>query len=208
MLAILDYNAGNQTSVKRALDYIRIPNIITNDAKIIESAQGIIFPGVGAAGQAMDNLRQSGLAQCLSNAKKSKQPILGICLGCQILLDESEENMTKTLGLVSGSCHLFHKSLTDFDNSKLKIPHMGWNTLNVKQDSRLFADVDLNSAFYFVHSYYVKVKDELCLATCTYGLEFCAIYGYDGFWAMQFHPEKSGKAGLQILHNFYKFCCR
>lgn len=208
MLAILDYNAGNQTSVKLALDHLKIPNIITNDVNIISSAQGIIFPGVGAAGQAMDNLHQAGLAECLSNAKNSNQPILGICLGCQILLDESEENMTKTLGLLSGSCHLFDKTLLDYDNTQIKIPHMGWNSLNVKQKTLLLDDVDLNSSFYFVHSYYVKVKDNLCLATCTYGLEFCALYGYDGLWAMQFHPEKSGEAGLKILHNFYKFCCR
>jgi len=208
MLAILDYNAGNQTSVKRALDHLKIPNIITSDLSIISDAKGIIFPGVGAAGQAMQNLQQTGLDKCLRNAKNRKQPILGICLGCQILLTESEENMTKTLGLLSGSCHLFDKALTDYDNTKIKIPHMGWNSLNIKQKTILLDNVDPNSSFYFVHSYYVKVEAELCLATCLYGLEFCAIYGYDGLWATQFHPEKSGEAGLKILHNFYKFCCR
>lgn len=206
MLAILDYKAGNQTSVRRALEHLGIPCTITADPEVAATASGLIFPGVGAAGQAMENLRQSGLEGTMRRALAQGQPLLGICLGCQILLEYSEENDTKTLGLVPGTCRLFDRTLHDVDGSHIRIPHMGWNTLHIKKHSPLLQGLESTAAFYFVHSYYVEVDESLCLATSHYGQEFCAVYGRDGLWAAQFHPEKSGHAGLTLLSNYYRYC--
>lgn len=206
MLAILDYKAGNQTSVRRALEHLGIPCTITADPAVVASAAGLIFPGVGAAGQAMQQLQQSGLEESLHRAVQVGQPLLGICLGCQILLAHSEENDTKALGLVQGTCRLFDKSLLDDDGRPIRIPHMGWNTLTVQKQSPLFQGIPADASFYFVHSYYVDVAADLCLATSHYGKEFCAVYGRDGLWAAQFHPEKSGQPGLRLLSNYYAYC--
>lgn len=206
MLAILDYKAGNQTSVRRALEFLGIPCTITADPQVVASAAGLIFPGVGAAGQAMEQLRQSGLEGAMRHAISTGQPLLGICLGCQILLDYSEENDTKALGLVPGRCRLFDPALRDEGGQPIRIPHMGWNTLQVRKPSPLLQGISPQAAFYFVHSYYVEVDEALCIATSHYGTEFCALYGRDNLWAAQFHPEKSGQAGLQILANYYAYC--
>lgn len=206
MLAILDYKAGNQTSVRRALEYLGIPCTITADPQVVASAAGLIFPGVGAAGQAMEQLRQSGLEGAMRRAISTGQPMLGICLGCQILLDHSEENNTTALGLVQGRCRLFDSSLRDENGQPIRIPHMGWNTLQARKPSPLLAGISPQASFYFVHSYYVEVPEELCIATSHYGTDFCALYGRDKLWAAQFHPEKSGEAGLQILANYYAYC--
>ncbi|MDO5483599.1 MAG: imidazole glycerol phosphate synthase subunit HisH, partial [Desulfovibrionaceae bacterium] len=130
MLAILDYKAGNQTSVRRALEHLGIPCTITADAGQAESAQGIIFPGVGAAGQAMNALTESGLDAVLRRAVAQGQPLLGICLGCQILLSRSEENDTPTLDVLPGLCRRFEDGLTQEDGTAAPVPHMGWNSLN------------------------------------------------------------------------------
>lgn len=206
MLAILDYKAGNQTSVRRALEHLGIPCVITADPAVVKAAAGLIFPGVGAAGQAMEQLRQSGLETAMRRALQVGQPLLGICLGCQILLDYSEENDTTSLGFVQGSCRLFDKALTDVDGSPIRIPHMGWNTLTVQQHSPLLTGISPMASFYFVHSYYVEVPETLCIATARYGKDFCAVYGRDNLWAVQFHPEKSGEAGLKLLSNYYAYC--
>lgn len=206
MLAILDYKAGNQTSVRRALEHLGIPCTITADPAVMTSAAGLIFPGVGAAGQAMEQLRQSGLEGSMRRALQVGQPLLGICLGCQILLEHSEENNTKTLGLVQGACRLFDKSLRDVDGSPIRIPHMGWNTLTVHKTSPLLQGIAADASFYFVHSYYVDVPESLCIATSHYGKDFCAVYGRDSLWAAQFHPEKSGQPGLRLLSNYYAYC--
>lgn len=206
MLAILDYKAGNQTSVRRALEHLGIPCTITAQAEVLARASGIIFPGVGAAGQAMEHLRQSGLEEALRQTVRTGQPLLGICLGCQILLEHSEENDTQTLGLVQGTCRLFDKNLKDENGSPIRIPHMGWNNLHLTRQSPLLHAIDPKAFFYFVHSYYVEVPEELCIATSHYGRDFCALYGRDGLWAAQFHPEKSGQPGLQLLSNYYAYC--
>lgn len=209
MLAILDYKAGNQTSVRRALDHLGIPCAITADPARIESAAGVVFPGVGAAGQAMGQLRNSGLDEVLRGLVAAGRPLLGICLGCQIMLERSEENDAATLGLVPGRCVRFDETLTEEDggvNRRIRIPHMGWNTLIRKRESPLFAGVPPDAAFYFVHSYYVVTPPENVIATSIHGMEFCAAYGRDGLWAVQFHPEKSGKPGLRLLANFYTWC--
>ncbi len=206
MLAILDYEAGNQTSVKRALEHIGIEAVITDDEQILQKAKGIIFPGVGAAGQAMHYLEASGLDKVLKKCIAEGKPLLGICLGCQILLDHSEENDQQTLGIVPGSCLRFAQGLVEEDGTAVRIPHMGWNGLTMQQDSLLLKGVPSDAEFYFVHSYYVQPQPEMVIATTYYGMEFCSIYGRDGLWALQFHVEKSGVPGLQILQNFYAYC--
>lgn len=212
MIAILDYKAGNQTSVLRALNFLNIEACITDKSDILMQADGIIFPGVGAAKQAMDRLTNQKQDKVLKELIAQKIPLLGICLGCQILLDYSEENNTKTLGILPGVCKKFNPDWTDGVNEKnnpekIRIPHMGWNTITVKQESPLLQNMHSGDSVYYVHSFYPEPQDpNLILATSTYGKEFTAIFGYDGLWAVQFHPEKSGKTGLQLLKNFNTYC--
>ncbi len=206
MLAIIDYDAGNQTSVQRALSHLGIESVITSDTKLLQDAEGIIFPGVGAAGQAMQHLAKIGMDKSLKNLIEQKKPLLGICLGCQILLEQSEENFTKTLGLMAGECVQFSKDLCEEDGALVRIPHMGWNSLKHKEKCLLFKGVPEEAEFYFVHSYFVRPEPSLVIATTYYGQEFCSVYGRDGLWAIQFHLEKSGTPGLKILQNFYDYC--
>ncbi|MBD5553453.1 MAG: imidazole glycerol phosphate synthase subunit HisH [Desulfovibrio sp.] len=206
MLAIVDYGAGNLASVARSLAHLGIPACVTADPSELEASEGIIFPGVGQAAQAMASLRAGGLDRALAALAAAKKPLLGICLGCQILLEHSEENDTRLLGLVRGDCVRFADSLLEEDGSRIAIPHMGWNSLAIRRQSPLLANIASDDEFYFVHSYYVRPDPELVIATTAYGAQFCSVYGYDGFWATQFHPEKSGEAGLLILRNFYNYC--
>ena len=206
MLAILDYEAGNLTSVKRALDHLSIPCAITADRAVIAASQGLIFPGVGAAGSAMAHLRRSGLMGIMAEEIGLGKPMLGICLGCQILLDYSPENDTATLGLLPGRCDIFTPDLREEDGSPINIPHMGWNTVALKKECRLFDGVAPESEFYFVHSYYPAPDPQYVIGTTYYGREFCSVHGRDGLWATQFHPEKSGRPGLRMLSNFYDYC--
>lgn len=206
MLAILDYEAGNQTSVRRALDSLGIPCRITADRDEIAAAAGVIFPGVGAAAQAMEQLARSGMGATLRDLALRGVPLLGICLGCQILLEHSEEGDTRTLGLFEGRCLRFDKSLKDENGEPIIIPHMGWNSLRQKRENRIFRNIPPDAEFYFVHSYYAEPAPDLVIATTYHGLEFCSAYGREGFWAVQFHPEKSGRPGLQVLRNFYEYC--
>jgi len=206
MLAILEYKAGNQTSVYRALNALGIPGAITADVALIREAEGLIFPGVGAAGQTMRSLQESGMDLVLRETVAARKPLLGICLGCQILLDSSDENNTRALGLVPGRCHRFDPALREQGGQPIRIPHMGWNSLRHKRPSPLLHGLPLDAQFYFVHSYYVECPPELTIASSVYGREFCTVYGHDGLWACQFHPEKSGTPGLRILKNFYQYC--
>ena len=205
MLAILDYKAGNQTSVLRALRSLEIPAEITADPSVILAAEGVIFPGVGAAGQAMNQLVSTGMDKVLREVVAMNKPLLGICLGCQILLERSEENDTTCLGIVPGVCRRFQPEWRDGDEP-IRIPHMGWNTLDVVRPTALLEGVAPESRFYFVHSYYTEPAPELVIATSHYGREFTAMYGRPGLWAVQFHPEKSGRPGLRLLTNFYRYC--
>lgn len=205
MLAILDYKAGNQTSVLRALRSLGVPAEITADPSVIFAAEGVIFPGVGAAGQAMAQLASTGMDNVLREVAAMNKPLLGICLGCQILLERSEENNTRTLGIIPGECRRFRPEWLD-GGEPIRIPHMGWNTLNVVRPSVLLEGVPPESRFYFVHSYYTDPAPELVIATSHYGREFTAMYGRPGLWAVQFHPEKSGRPGLRLLTNFYRYC--
>lgn len=206
MLAILDYKAGNQTSVQRAFAHLGAECLITADPQTALAADGVIFPGVGAAGQAMRQLAESGLDTLLAEVICQQRPLLGICLGCQILLSHSEENNTPTMDLFPGRCLRFDEHWTEPDGTLIRIPHMGWNSLELKRPDPLFAGLDSGAAMYFVHSYYVDVPEDLVLATSHHGRDFCAAYGRPGLWGVQFHPEKSGRPGLALLANFYRYC--
>ena len=206
MLAILDYRAGNLTSVKRALDFLQIPCEITSDPEKLHQAEGIIFPGVGAAGSAMENLQKNSLDQVLKKLIQKDKPLLGICLGCQIILEYSPENNTQTLGIIPGQCARFNPDWTDAGGLPINIPHMGWNKVHLEKECLLFKDVDKDAEFYFVHSYYPVPEPGFVIGNTIYGQKFCSVHGREGLWAVQFHPEKSGRPGLKILQNFYNFC--
>jgi glutamine amidotransferase len=206
MLAVLDYEAGNQTSVLRALRGMGIPAQITADGAEIAAASGVIFPGVGAAGQAMALLRRTGMDALLRKLVEEGKPLLGICLGCQILLDHSAEGDTELLGIIRGGCLRFDAGLKDEQGEPIVIPHMGWNGVKLERECLLFDGVPADAEFYFVHSYYVNPAPELRIGLTFHGAEFCSVYGRSGLWGVQFHPEKSGKPGLCLLKNFYDYC--
>lgn len=206
MLAILDYQAGNLTSVRRALDHLGIPCAVTADPERLRQAAGVIFPGVGAAGAAMAHLAATGLGALLAELVAGGMPMLGICLGCQIVLEASEENQATTLGIIPGRCQRFHPDLRDETGQPIAIPHMGWNTVRLVRPCRLFEGIDPESEFYFVHSYYPVPAPEYVIGTTWYGTEFCSVHGRDGLWSVQFHPEKSGRPGLRLLANFFAYC--
>ncbi len=198
MITIVDYGAGNITSVKRALDYLGIPSKISSDPKDIINAERVIFPGVGHAASAMKVLQQRGLDNALKEAFSKGIPILGICLGTQIILSHSEEGDTSCLGLVEGSCVKF-----SFENRTLKIPHIGWNSILSQKPHQVLSSLKPDDEFYFVHSYYPKPSDpNSIIAVCEYGISFCAVIAKANLIATQFHPEKSGPAGLKILSGF------
>ena len=198
MIMIIDYNAGNLTSVRRALEHLGLPCRVSADPEQILTAERVIFPGVGHAASAMQVLRQRGLDEALRTVYTRGTPILGICLGCQIVLSHSDEGDTSCLGLIDGSCPRF--SLTD---PKLKIPHMGWNAVQVIQSHYILKDVRPGDEFYFVHSYYPQPANaQDIFATAGYERDFPAAIGCRNLFAVQFHPEKSGMAGLNLLRNF------
>ncbi|MDQ3042244.1 MAG: imidazole glycerol phosphate synthase subunit HisH [Acidobacteriota bacterium] len=191
-IAIVKYNAGNVESVKNALNRLGIEPILTDDAEVLKSADKVIFPGVGEASSAMNYLRERRLDAVV---KSLRQPVLGICLGMQLLCESSDENDTECLGILP-------YRVRKFTSDTLKIPQMGWNNIFDLQ-SGLFAGIDENSYVYFVHSYYVESGNET-IATCDYEVKFSAAIRHENFYAVQFHAEKSGAAGAKILENFLK----
>ena len=197
MVAIIDYGAGNLSSVKKALDYLGAENEITQDRDKILSASHVILPGVGSFGDAMDSMRERGLVDTVKEAAMTK-PFLGICLGLQLLFEGSEESPdTEGLGILKGKIVSIPK------DKGLKVPHIGWNSVNLKQHSGIFSNIDDESYFYFVHSFYLKAADEdVVAATTEYGVTIQCAVQRDNLCATQFHPEKSSKAGLQILKSF------
>ncbi len=206
MLAILEYGAGNQTSVQRALAWLGINSFITADPESLLGASGVIFPGVGAAGQAMGRLRSTGLDTVLKELVDKGVPLLGICLGCQILLERSQESDTRTLGILPGLCRRFPENILDEAGEPLRVPHMGWNAARPVEGNILFEGIAPDAQFYFVHSYYPDPAAELVLGKTRHGLEFASSFGRPGLWAVQFHPEKSGAPGLRLLQNFSAWC--
>ena len=206
MIAIVDYEAGNLTSVARALDYIGRPARITGRPEEILAAERVIFPGVGAAGAAMSVLAKTGLGEAVRQVASRGTPLLGICLGTQIILEYSHENQCPCLGIVNGDVRPFSTGMTDKDGSVLKIPHMGWNTIRITQSHPVLDGIEPDDSFYFVHSYYPapqKVQD--CLALTDYGISFASVMGRGNVIATQFHPEKSGRQGLRLLENFCRW---
>lgn len=200
MIAIIDYGAGNLQSVKKALDYLGEPNLITAKSSEIEAADALVLPGVGSFGDAMQSLNDSGLLETVRAAALSDTPFLGICLGLQLLFPESEESKgVKGLGVLPGKIIKFPGDMG------LKIPQIGWNSINIREGCKLYAGVPQNAYVYFVHSYYLQVADpEVVAATAEYGVTFHASVADEAhrLYATQFHPEKSGAVGLRILRNF------
>lgn len=189
-IAIVQYNAGNIQSVRYALNRLGIEPIITNDPDLLHKADKIIFPGVGDAGSAMPYLREHNLDQVLVSLR---QPFLGICFGMQLMCRHSEEGDVDCLGI-------FDVDVKRFPSGKEKIPHMGWNTITETKGT-LLKNIEPDSYVYFVHSYYAEINP-YTTATCNYVLDFSAGIEKDNFFAFQFHPEKSGTVGAQILKNF------
>lgn len=203
MVAIIDYGAGNLSSVKKALDYLGAESEITQDRDKILSASHVILPGVGSFGDAMNSMQERGLVETVKEAALSGKAFLGICLGLQLLFEESDESPdVKGLGLLKGRIVTIPK-----DNG-LKVPHMGWNSVELKQRNGIFDGIDDESYFYFVHSYYLKDADVDVVAGVThYGVEIQCAVQKGNLSATQFHPEKSSKAGLKLLENFLKEEC-
>lgn len=198
MIAIIDYDAGNLKSVEKALLHIGTEPVITRDRRILLEADQVLLPGVGAYKDAMEKLKHYDLIGTIKEVISKGMPFLGICLGLQLLFEKSAEN-----GGVDGLGILEGEILRIPDSEGLKIPHMGWNSLSIKPNSRLFAGIPDNSYVYFVHSYYLKAKQECDVAATTqYSTTIHASIERDNIFACQFHPEKSGEIGLQLLKNF------
>ncbi|MGG3891399.1 imidazole glycerol phosphate synthase subunit HisH [Metabacillus fastidiosus] len=202
MIAIIDYGMGNLYSVSKALERMNVEYTISNDIDVLKEASGYILPGVGSFKDAMSILNETGLAQFVKDIAESEKPLLGICLGMQLLFEQSEENGLATgLSLLPGNVV---KIPEDAGEEKLKVPHMGWNDLTIKNESPLLENLETNFA-YFVHSYYVKSEEaEVILATAPYGVDVPAVVGRGNVFGTQFHPEKSSGLGLSILQNFIK----
>ncbi len=192
MIVLIDYDAGNTCSVMNALKRLEVDFVLSDDPEVIRSAEKVIFPGVGHAKAAMDSLREKGLVEVI---KGLTQPVLGICVGMQLLCTSSKEGDADCLDVIP-------LRVTKFDeNPALKVPHMGWNTLTNVQDHPLFKGIESEEYFYFVHSYYVP-QSSYSIADCEYDLEFSAAVQKDNFYGIQFHAEKSGPIGAQLLSNF------
>lgn len=198
MLAIIDYDAGNIKSVEKALRYLGQEAVITRDPETILHAEGVILPGVGAFGDAMEKLHAYGLVEVIRRCVAEGTPFMGICLGLQLLFESSEESPG-----VDGLHILDGKIVRILSGSGLKIPHIGWNNLSFPNKGRLFREIPENSYVYFVHSYYLQAADSgIVTAATEYGTYIHASVEKDNVFACQFHPEKSSDVGMQILRNF------
>ena len=201
MIAIIDYGAGNLQSVSKALDFIGVQARISSDAGFIKSADGVILPGVGSFADAMESMKNSGLVGTVTDAATGGKPFLGICLGLQLLYKESEESPGAVgLGVLDGK-------ISKIPSDGLKVPHMGWNSLDIKKNDDIFKGIEQNAYTYFVHSYYLSASDKGdVLAQTAYGVRIDAAVSKGKLFAFQFHPEKSGKVGLRMLRNFADMC--
>jgi len=211
MIAVVDYHMGNLRSVQKGLEKVGFEAVITSSPQKILDAQAIVLPGVGAFHDCMRNLERLGLIESILQCIRKGKPFLGICLGTQILFSESEEfGIHLGLGIIRGKVRRFPEGMkvVSQGNSnrsliRLKIPHMGWNTVKARKDSPLLKGLEDNAHFYFVHSYYVDPEErDWVVATTQYGIEFASVVGRDHIFACQFHPEKSQKLGLSLLKNF------
>lgn len=207
MIGIVDYNAGNIKSVERALSFLGAEYVLSKKPSELESCSKLIFPGDGEAKYAMEQLRKTGFDSFLRDWSDSGKPLLGICLGSQIIFEHSQEGDTKCLGLLKGEIRLFNNVWKDEgSNPALKVPQIGWNDLNYANGgSRLLEGVPEHSDFYFVHSYIIQPEDRTVVkAWVDYGTKVPACVEYKNITAFQCHPEKSGKCGLKVLENYIK----
>ena len=197
MIAIIDYGAGNIGSVEKAFKYLGESVILSSDTKEILKADHIVLPGVGSAAEAMGKLRESGLDNAVREAVHNDIPLLGICLGLQMLFDYSEEGKgVDCMGILKGK-------VTKFPEGKgFKVPHIGWNSIEISDKSRLFRGMNREEYVYFVHSYFLTAEEDVVAAKCHYINDFDAAVEKNNLFATQFHPEKSGETGLAILRNF------
>ena len=194
-LVVIDYQSGNVRSVTRALESAGVSPLVTGDPAELPGADAVIFPGVGSGPAAMSALEERGLVAPLQDYVASGRPFMGICLGLQLLLDRTEEGDASCLGIIPG--HV--KRLPD----GLKVPHMGWNSVEFEADHPVLRDIPQGTHFYFVHSYYAAPSEQTWVAgTTEYGVPFCSVYAKDNLVATQFHPEKSGPVGLRVYRNF------
>ncbi len=198
MIAIIDYDAGNLKSVEKALIKVGAEPVVTRDADLILQADKVILPGVGAFGEAMEKLESFGLVDTIYKVVEKGTPFLGICLGLQLLFEYSDEKEgCKGLSILKGGI----KRIPDAPG--MKVPHMGWNSLTVTENAKLFRNLPADPYVYFVHSYYLQAEEpEIVAATTEYGVTIHASVEKDNVFACQFHPEKSGETGLTILKNF------
>ena len=198
MIALIDYDAGNIKSVEKAFEFLGCDVVTTKDRNVIMNADRVVLPGVGAFGDAMHRLTDYGLVDVIKEYISAGKPFIGICLGYQLLFEESEESPgVKGLGIFEGRCLKFD------DKYGLKIPQIGWNSLSFSKDSKLYKGIKNDTFVYFVHSYYVKADDDsIVSATCEYGNVFHASCEHDNVFGCQFHPEKSSGAGIEMLKNF------
>ena len=204
MIAVIDYGVGNLFSLLSSLKYVGLDTKLTNDIEEIKSAKGIILPGVGAFRDAIGNLEKYGLKETLINEAKKGKPFLGICLGMQMLFEKSYEyGEYEGLGLINGTVEEIKKYIPE--NSDLKIPHMGWNSLIINErfkDDKILKDVDNNEYVYYVHSYFAKTDMKNIVTYSEYGTKIPGIVKNENVYGMQFHPEKSGDTGLKLLKNW------
>jgi glutamine amidotransferase len=204
-IAVIDYGMGNLHSVAKALEHVAPSALVsvTSDPQVVENADRVVFPGVGAIRDCMHEIQRLNIGEVVKKAIQTK-PVLAICVGMQALMESSEENSgINCLNIMPGQVKYFGDNLVDSQGNKLKVPHMGWNNVNQSQDHALWHNIDQDSRFYFVHSYYVEaVNNPNVFATCDYGKQFAASVQQGNLFAVQFHPEKSADAGLQLLSNF------
>ena len=204
MIAVIDYGVGNLFSLLSSLKYVGLDTKLTNDIEEIKNANGIILPGVGAFRDAIGNLEKYGLKETLINEAKKGKPFLGICLGMQMLFEKSYEyGEYEGLGLINGTVEEIKKYIPE--NSDLKIPHMGWNSLIINErfkDDKILKDVDNNEYVYYVHSYFTKTDMKNIVTYSEYGTKIPGIVKNENVYGMQFHPEKSGDTGLKLLKNW------
>ncbi len=200
MITIIDYGLGNLASVSNALKTLEIPYEISSDVDILKNAKALILPGVGAAGQGMKNLKARGIDKTIIDQAKKRTPILGICLGMQLLLSSSEEGNINCLKAIEGKVRKF--------NTNLKVPQIGWNQVENTGASVLLKGIKNNSYFYFVNSYYCDPKEKKTIrGTSRYDIKFCSVLEKNNLYGVQFHPEKSRDIGLQLLKNFWEVVC-
>ena len=199
-IAIVNYQAGNLRSVQKALEKVGAEAFVTSNPDDILTADGVVFPGQGACDSSMQNLRSRQLDTTIKEAISNGKPFLGVCLGMQLLLQNSDEGDESCLGILNGSVRELP--------STVKRPHMGWNQVQILHNDLLFRDIPQDSFFYFVHSFYADpMQSEVVSGVTDYGIEFCSALSFDNVNAVQFHPEKSGLIGLRIYDNFLKYFC-